>query len=269
MFKLVFVRFLAASFFKITVFLKKLAAKTINLFQVQLMLYAITLPFAIFWGLSISPLSMITTILGTPIVFLIIIFTLLIYLCTAFGFKLFFLSFILNKLCFIWEKFINYQIRVQLLVAPNISTNFLIFSTLFFIFIYYLIKKNKYLSIFFSFFYILLIFLVSHLFNNPPKFLQINGANIYYDQELKIVISKIPKNYSSWHFRVLVAELRKKYGRNSPDVIIINKLDGNKLLWLKEILIEKFVLKISVFKSEPNLELISLAKDNGCILEFN
>ena len=232
------------------------------------MLNAIFLPFAIFWGLSLSPLSLLSTLLGTPIVFAIIIVTLFSYILAALGCSLYYPGLLLNKLAHIWQNLITYKINTPLLVAPNISTYFLIFSSIsFFIFYYKNKQKNLFCSLI-SILYILLLFLISHALNRPNKYLFIKNVTIYNDKKTVLVINKIPRNYTYWHFRVLLAELRKKYGRNSTDTLIINKLDKTTTSWLKEVVPEKFTSNIIILNSKSNSELVNLAQNNDCQIQF-
>ena len=165
----------------------KVKAYIIKLIGLQLLLTNIVLPFTIYWGMSISPLSIISTIIGSPLVFLIIIITGINYLLITVNIKINFLFKILDFICFVWQKFIN-----------SIQTD----------------KIN----------------------------LQYNKLS----KKLILIIDKIPKNYSDWHFRTVLPLIRKNYGKNNVDIIKNKKINKTVEKYLNEINKEKFYLELIV-----------------------
>lgn len=229
--------------------LLKLLSYCIDLIELQILLTNIVLPFTVYWGMPISPISIISTIIGTPIIFLIIIMTLINYLLTILSIKINFLFWALEIICKLWKKFITFNINAPLIIIPNISTEFLIVTNIIYVFIYFKYKNSRPYNIVISFVYFFIIFCTSHLFHNPPEHLQLDKIEFHYDKHTKrltLIIDKIPKNYSDWHFRMVLPAIRKNYGQNQVDVIRIKKVNKIAKKYLDEISREKFYLELII-----------------------
>jgi hypothetical protein len=61
-----------------------------------------------------------------------------------------------------------------------------------------------------------------------------------------LIIGKIPKNYSDWHFKTVLPLIRKNYGKNNVDIIKIKKINKTVEKYLNEINKEKFYLELIV-----------------------
>jgi hypothetical protein len=227
----------------------KVKAYIIKLIGLQLLLTNIVLPFTIYWGMSISPLSIISTIIGSPLVFLIIIMTGINYLLITVNIKINFLFKILDFICFIWQKFINTNLDVPLIVIPSIPMELIFILTIIYVLIYYKYKDKQNNAIMISFFYFLTILCISHLCHKLPDSIQTDKINLQYNKlskKLTLIIGKIPKNYSDWHFRTVLPLIRKNYGKNSVDIIKIKKINKTVEKYLNEINKEKFYLELIV-----------------------
>jgi hypothetical protein len=228
-------------------YLKKLKNYLINLIELQLLLTNVVLPFTIYWGMAISPISAISTLVGSPIVFLIIIFTGINYLLISFGIKVGFLIEILEIVCKIWQKFISININIPLIIIPNLSTEFLLITTIIYSLIYYKIKHKKSFTIFFSTFYFLLIYFLSNLLYTIPESVVLEKIKLEYNkqtQKLTMIIDKIPKNFVNWHFRTVLPAIRKNYGKKNIDIIKLKKLNKSARKYLEEISSENFYLEL-------------------------
>ena len=227
----------------------KLINYLINLVELQLLLTNVVLPFTIYWGMAISPIAIISTLIGSPIIFSIIILTGINYLLVTFDIKITFLIVILEIVCKIWQKFISINLNIPLIIIPNWHNELVLVSTIIYVLIYYKIKHKKPFTIYFSVLYFLLIFCICHLKNNPPTILNLEKISFEYDRDLKkltFIIEKIPKNYSDWHFRTVLPAIRKNYGRNTVDCIKIKKNNKNLQKYLDEIGAEKFYLELLI-----------------------
>lgn len=208
--------------------------RIVKLIEIQLMLTSLSWPIVIYWGFSISPLSIISTVIGTPIVFGIVIngflclITDFLYIENKYLYK--FLDFLAEA----WNKFFSIDPEVKVIVAPCISKYFLIICFIFYFFCY---RKIKCLpqKIVFSLIYIISLYYISHSLCLLPDSIDIKGARIKsYKKFLVLYIDKIPNNIYAWHRYELLANLRKIYGRSNIDKIKIKKKKNN-LEWLKEI----------------------------------
>jgi hypothetical protein len=225
----------------------KLIKYLINLVELQLLLTNVVLPFTIYWGMAISPISMISTLIGTPIVFLIIILTIINYLFISLGIKISILIELLEIVCKIWQKFITFKINTPLIIIPNLSTELLLATTIIYALIYYKIKHKKLISIYFSILYFLLIYVVSNLLYVVPESVFFEKIRLEYNkqtQKLTLIVDKIPKNFVDWHFRSVLPTIRKNYGQNHVDIIKLKKNNKTAQKYLEEINPEKFYTEL-------------------------
>ena len=108
-------------------------------------------------------------------------------------------------------------------------------------------KQNN--AILISFFYFLTIVCISHLCHKLPDSIQTDKINLQYNKlskKLTLIIGKIPKNYSDWHFKTVLPLIRKNYGKNNVDIIKIKKINKTVEKYLNEINKEKFYLELIV-----------------------
>ncbi len=230
-------------------YLIKLNHYLINLVELQLLLTNVVLPFTIYWGMAISPISMISTIVGTPIIFLIIIFTGINYLLVSFGLKISIMITILEIVCKVWQKFITINLNIPLIIIPYLSTELLIITTIIYALIYCKIKHKRPFTIYFSIFYFVLIYCASILCYIKPESVNVEKITLKYHKEsnkLTLIVDKIPKNYADWHFRTVLPAIRKNYGQNYVNCIKIKKKNKNLEKYLDEISQEKFYFELLI-----------------------
>jgi hypothetical protein len=228
---------------------KKFENYLVNLIELQLLLTNVVLPFTIYWGMAISPVSMISTLVGTPIVFLIIMLTGINYLIISFGAKIKFLVAILEIACKAWQKFITVNLNIPLIIIPNLSTELLIIATIIYVLIYYKIKHKRPYTILFSISYFLLIYFASNLFYSKPDCVNAEKIILKYDKKSKkltLIVDKIPKNYADWHFRTVLPTIRKNYGQSYVNCIHIKKINKNLQKYLDETRQENFYFEILI-----------------------